>query len=121
MNKVTGGDDQDMKKFMLFFVGLAVQPGDRSPQTQEYMQGWGEWIAGLARKGVVESGLPFEWGGKVVQKDSVSDLHLQPVDIGGYMLIKAESLDEAVEIARQAPHMALGGTTIVRPCMEMNI
>lgn len=110
-----------MKKFMLFFVGLAPQPGDVSAQTQEYARGWGEWIAGLARKGIVESASQFEWAGKVVRKDSVSDLRLQEVDVGGYMLIKAESLEEAVEIARQAPHVTLGGTTIVRPCIEMNV
>jgi YCII-related domain len=110
-----------MQKFMLLFVGFELQPEDGSTQTQDYMKGWGEWIAALARRGVVESGLPFEWSGKVVKKESAADLHLQQEDIGGYMLIKAESLDEAVEIARQAPHMALGGTTIVRPCMEVNM
>ena len=110
-----------MQKFMLLFVGFELQPDDGSTLTQDYMKGWGEWIAGLARRGIVESGLPFEWRGKVVKKESATDLHLQQEDIGGYMLIKAESLDEAVEIARQAPHMALGGTTIVRPCIEVNM
>jgi hypothetical protein len=55
-----------------------------------------------------------------VKKEVVTDLQLQQEDIGGYLLIRAESMDEAVEIARQAPHMALGGTTIVRPCLEVN-
>ena len=110
-----------MKKFMLLFVGFELQSDDGSRLTQDYMKKWGEWIAGLARKGVVESGSPFEWRGKVVKKELATDLHLQQEDIGGYMLINAESLDEAVEIAKQAPHMALGGTTIVRPCMEVNM
>jgi len=48
-----------------------------------------------------------------------TDLQLQEVDIGGSLLINAESLEDAVEIAQQAPHMALGGTTIVRPCMAL--
>ena len=109
-----------MKQFLFLFVGLALQPGDGSAQTQAYVQGWGEWMAGLASRGIVESGLPLEWSGKVVKKEAVTDLQLQQEDIGGYLLIRAESLDEAVEIAKQAPHMALGGTTIVRPCMEVN-
>ena len=110
-----------MKKFMLLFVGFELQPEDRSTLTQDYMKGWVEWIAGLARRGIVESGSPFEWRGKIVKKESATDLHLHQEDIGGYMKINAESLDEAIEIARQAPHMALGGTTIVRPCMEVNM
>lgn len=109
-----------MKQFLFLFVGFALQPADGSSQTQAYMKGWGEWMADLASRGVVESGLPLEWRGKVVKKDTVTDLQLQQEDIGGYLLIRAESMDEAVEIARQAPHMALGGTTIVRPCLEVN-
>ena len=109
-----------MKKFMLLFVGFELQPDDGSARTQDYMRGWGEWLAGLARRGVIESASRFDWSGKVVKKESAIDLHLQREDIGGYMLIKAESLEEAIKIAQQAPHMALGGTVIVRPCMEVN-
>ena len=39
------------------------------------------------------------------------------VDIGGYLIVEAETLDAAAEIARGAPHIALGGTTIVRACL----
>ncbi|HEX6554216.1 MAG TPA: YciI family protein [Ktedonobacteraceae bacterium] len=109
-----------MQQFLLLFVGYTLQPGDGSAQTQAYMQGWGEWMAGLASKGILVTGSPLEWRGKVVKKDAVTDLQLQQEDIGGYLLIRAESLDEAVEIAKQAPHMALGGTTIVRPCLDVN-
>jgi hypothetical protein len=35
------------------------------------------------------------------------------------MVVSAASLDDAIAIAREAPHMALGGTTIVRPCIEL--
>lgn len=52
-------------------------------------------------------------------KDAVSDHRLQPQDVYGYMMIKAASLDDAIATGRQAPHMALGGTTIVRPCVEI--
>ncbi len=51
-------------------------------------------------------------------KDAVSDHRLQPQNVYGYM-IKAASLDDAIATARQAPHMALGGTTIIRPCVEI--
>jgi hypothetical protein len=35
------------------------------------------------------------------------------------MVVNADSLDDAIAIARDAPPMALGGTTIVRPCVEL--
>jgi hypothetical protein len=35
------------------------------------------------------------------------------------MVVNASSLDDAIAIAREAPHMALGGSTIVRPAIEV--
>jgi hypothetical protein len=50
----------------------------------------------------------------VVTADEVRDLELERVDIGGFVLIDVDSYEQAIEIATQAPHIALGGTTIVR-------
>jgi hypothetical protein len=49
----------------------------------------------------------------------VSDAKLGIPDTYGYMVVSAGSLDAAIAIAREAPHIALGGTTIVRPCIEV--
>ena len=110
-----------MGKFMLLFIGLPLNPEDGNQLTGEYMQEWGAWIAGLAEKGVYDSGFPLEWTAKAVTKDSVTDHPLDEVDLGGYMMINAASLDEAIEIASQAPNVALGGTIIVRPCLDIGI
>ena len=39
--------------------------------------------------------------------------------LGGYFLIEAENLDEAIEWASRMPHMAYGGSTEVRPIWDM--
>ena len=39
--------------------------------------------------------------------------------LGGYYLIEAKDIDEAVEWARKAPHVARGGSCEVRPIMEL--
>jgi hypothetical protein len=44
--------------------------------------------------GIIESGLPLEWGGKVVKRESVTDLQLQQEDIGGYRLIRVRMFFE---------------------------
>ena len=110
-----------MGKFMLLFIGLPLNPEDGNQLTGEYMQEWGAWIAGLAEKGVYNSGFPLEWTAKAVTKDSTTDHPLDEVDLGGYMMINAASLEDAIEIARQAPNVALGGTIIVRPCLDIGI
>jgi hypothetical protein len=104
-----------MQKFMLLFVGRTAQSDAEDAQTQDYNSRWRDYMAGLARDGALESGAPLE----AVGRDSVAALEIADVDIGGYLVISAESLDAAVDIARRAPHIALGGTTIVRPCVTI--
>ena len=105
-----------MQKFLFLFKGL-----DSNPQeiTESYSKKWTDYIGMLAKNGHLESGSPLENSGKVVVGKEVSDFKGEKVDFYGYMLIKASSLGEAVELSKQAPHMALGGTTIVRPCREV--
>lgn len=38
--------------------------------------------------------------------------------LGGYYLIEAENLDQAIEIASGAPHLEEGGSVEIRPIME---
>lgn len=105
-----------MKKFLFLFKGLDSDPAQI---TESYGKKWIDYMGKLTQGGHLESGSPLESGGKVaVGLDQVSDFKGEKVDIYGYMLIKASSLEEAVKLSQQAPHMALGGTTIVRPCRE---
>jgi len=101
-------------RYMLLFVGLAAAPEASDEQTTDYNRRWGEWMGGLASRNALVAGAPFQANGKVVSTDSVSELELERVDIGGFALIDVGDDAEAIESARSAPHMALGGTTIVR-------
>jgi hypothetical protein len=116
---VTERGGAELPKYMLLFVGMAARPDATDATTEDYNQRWMQWIGGLAQRGALESGAPFEPTGKRVEADSTADLELDTVDIGGYMLIEAADLDEAAALAREAPHMALGGSTIVRPCVAV--
>lgn len=107
-----------MAKFLLLLEGLAAQPSASDEQTQAYNRKWVDWIGSLVRAGTLESGLPLTRTAKEVTRDSVSDRPLQAEDIYGYLLVNAPSLDEVVDIVRQAPHTELGGKTIIRPCID---
>jgi hypothetical protein len=108
-----------MPKFLLLMEGLSAQPTATDEQTQAYNRKWMEWIGSLVKAGTLESGLPLQPVAKEVSKDAVTDRPLETRDIYGYMLINAPSLDAAVDIVRQAPHTELGGTTIIRPCLDV--
>ena len=108
-----------MSQYMLLLVGRAAQPQATDAETRDYNARWMEYFGALARSGTLRSGAPFAGTGKIVQLGTVSDIELGEVDIGGFLLIETESADAAVQIAGQAPHIALGGSVIVRPCLEV--
>ena len=108
-----------MGQYMLLLVGRGAQPQATDAETQDNNARWMEYVGELARSGVLRSGAPFADTGKVVQLGTVSDIELGEVDIGGFMLIEAESAEAAAQVAEQAPHIALGGSVIVRPCLEV--
>ncbi len=108
-----------MGQYMLLLVGRDAQPQATDAETRDYNVRWMEYFGGLARSGVLHSGAPFAATGKVVQRGTVSDADIHDVDIGGFLLIEAESAEAAAQIAEQAPHIALGGSVIVRPCLEV--
>lgn len=106
-------------RFMLLFRGLAAAPRATDEQTADYNQRWAAWMGDLTQRGALLSGAPFQPGGSLVTGTEVSGLELERVDIGGFALIEAEDEEAAVEIAKSAPHAALGGTTIVRPLIAV--
>ncbi|TMD47904.1 MAG: hypothetical protein E6I86_08120 [Chloroflexi bacterium] len=108
-----------MAKFLFLMLGLPGQPNAGDEQTQAYNRAWGEYMGSLAERGALESGTPLEPVAKAVSSGSVSDAKLGTPDIYGYMVVNAASLADATAIAREAPHIALGGSTIVRPCIEL--
>ena len=108
-----------MGQYVLLLVGRGAQPQATDAETRNYNARWMEYFGGLARSGVLRAGAPFAAEGKVVQRDTVSDAEIRDVDLGGFLLIEAESAETAAQIAGQAPHIALGGSVIVRPCLEV--
>jgi hypothetical protein len=102
-------------RYALLFRGLAAAPTATDEQTIDYNKRWADWMAELAKAGVLIAGGPFEPRGKVVAAERIDELELQRVDVGGFLLIDADDEQAANAIARAAPHVELGGSTIVRP------
>jgi hypothetical protein len=108
-----------MAKFLFLMLGLPGQPNADDAQTQAYSRKWNEYMGSLAQRGALESGAPLQPMAKAVTSQSIDDAKLGVPDVYGYMVVNAPSLDDAIAIAREAPHMALGGSTIVRPCVDL--
>jgi len=99
----------------------------RSPERmQQMMQKWMAWFKDLAEEGHVKSqGHPLERAGKLVkgsQKSVIDGPFAEAKDvIGGYSLIEAEDLDQAVELSKGCPIFENEGAVEVRPVMQLNI
>ena len=97
-----------MANFVLLYSGGSMP---ESPAEQaEVMQAWGAWFGSLGSS-LVDGGNPFTPAAKsIASNGTVSD---GPVGTmaSGYSIIKADSLDAAVDMASRCP-VLLGGAQI---------
>lgn len=112
-----------MEKFMLIFQG-----GEKTDQSPEQMQAnmgkWMVWIDKLAKKEQYVSGEPLLPGGKLVSGVGGKTITDGPYTegkevVGGFFIIKANDINEAVTISKDCPDYELGGTVQVRQVMKM--
>ena len=113
-----------MSEFLYLYRG---GEGGRSPERmQEMMQKWMAWLKDLGQKGhIKDQGQPLERAGKVVngkQKTVTDGPFAEAKDvIGGYTLVEARDLEQAVELSKGCPIFELDGGVEVRPIMKMNM
>ena len=113
-----------MTEFVFLYRGGAR---DRSPeQMQQNMQKWMAWMKDLGANGhLKDRGQPLERAGKLVQgkQKTVTDGPFVEVkDVGGgYTLIEAEDLSEAVELSKGCPIFEVEGAVEVRPVLKLNM
>lgn len=112
-----------MKDFLYLFRGgnAGTTPEDR----ERSLQRWGAWIEQLSKAGKSKGGYPLERGGKVVSGTNklVTDGPFPESKevVGGYFIVSAKDLAEAVELSKGCPIYAEGGAVEVRPIMEINM
>jgi hypothetical protein len=70
------------------------------PPKDDVKAAWGAWFGGLGDK-LVDAGNPFNSGGQAVEKSGVSTIENHPAT--GYTIVKAESMDDASELAKGCP------------------
>jgi hypothetical protein len=99
----------------------------RSPErAQQMMQKWMTWLKDLGAKGhIKDQGQPLERAGKIVkgkQKTVTDGPFAEAKDVvGGYTLIEARDLDQAVELSKGCPIFEVEGAVEVRPVLKMNM
>jgi hypothetical protein len=112
-----------MEKFMLIFHGGMKQ--DASPADMEANMGkWMAWVEKLNKEGKYVSGEPLLPGGKLVSgPSSVTDgPYTEGKEVvGGYFIINAANMDEAIAECNNYPDFEFGGQVQVRQVMKLDM
>jgi hypothetical protein len=111
-----------MSDYLYIFRGSDTQT--LSPEAmQTHMQKWMAWMKDLTAKGHFKSGEPLDKQGKVLRgrnKTVTDGPYAEAKDlVGGYLLVQAKDLDQAVELSRGCPIFERDGSVEVRPVMQM--
>ncbi|MFL5740443.1 MAG: YciI family protein [Flavisolibacter sp.] len=111
-----------MEKFMLIFQGGA-DPGQSPQDMQAHMGKWMAWIEKLNKQGKYVAGEPLTPGGKLIKgpKKTVTDGPFTEGKevVGGFFIVNAKDINEAVSICDDYPDYEYGGTIQVRQVMKM--
>ena len=105
-----------MKEFILIFRHEDGNKVASPEQIQIWMQQTMDWIGGIAaqNKFVIGNGLPFDEARVVGHKGVVTNGPFGDIKetIGGYIIVKADTIEEAVEFAKGCPVLQGDGNTV---------
>ena len=113
-----------MKEYLFLFRGGNVP---QSPEEgQAHMQRWMQWMEGLGKQGKFAGAQPLNKTGKQVTgtKKLVTDgPYMEGKEmVGGYLICKADSYDEAIEISKGCPILEFdSGIVEVREIQELKM
>jgi hypothetical protein len=115
-------------RYLLLICGeennLNNQP---EPEQSQRLQGWGTFTNELVATNKMRAGerlrpsatattLRLNGGKRLLSDGPFAETKEQ---LGGFYVVEAKDLDEAVELASKMPHLADGGAVEIRPIWEM--
>ena len=112
-----------MKEFMLLFRAPQGDFKNLTPADfQALAKKWNDWVDGIAKSGkLVSNGRRLALEGKVLKPGGViTDGPFVEIRerLGGYIVVNAESLDEATTLAHGCPALEINGSVEIRGFMQ---
>ncbi len=105
-----------MTEYVLLYTGGTY------PETEEEgakaMEEWGAWMGGLG-DALVNGGNPFSQQAKSIDSEGKITNGVTGTPATGYSIVQANSLDEAVNLAKGCPHWKHGGEISVYETFQM--
>ena len=111
------------ERFLIRIQRQRHAPNVSPDEMQAMTKRWMDWIGGIAAQNKLgDRGNRLFPSGKVVKPGNIiTDGPYSEIkeSIGGYSIVKANSLEEATELAKGCPGLTTGGTVEVREIREM--
>jgi len=112
-----------MKNFMLIFFGETGEYDKLSPEDmQRRMGNWQTWTEKMIKEGVFVDGKGLLTDSKTLTSKEGAAIDGPYLDVkesvGGYYIVKAATMKDAIAIARDYPDFDLVGGVEVRECMS---
>ena len=113
-----------MKDYMFLFRGGLDLTKASPEQLQQVISNWQDWVEKLRKKGIYNGGERLTRNDAAVVKGSARQIIDGPYTeskevVGGYIGIKAESLQQAIEISRDCPIFNFDGNVEIREVVKM--
>jgi len=111
-----------MKDFILLFHSEPSPNLEPSPEEiQAEVKKWQDWMGGIAAQGKLKSpGEALGYEGKTLDASgAITDGPYAEVKefVGGFIVVSTETIDEALELAKGCPVLAVGGKVEARDIM----
>jgi len=113
-----------MKDYLLVYRADFSFIGNRTPEeAQANTKKWMDWIGSIAAQNkLTDRGNRLDPSGKVLKRDNIitNGPYAEIKEtIGGYSIIKADSYEAAIELAKGCPVLTIGGNVEVREISVM--
>lgn len=114
-----------MEQFLLNFHHFPI-PAGAKPSAKEFEavnKQWQGYIGGIAGQGIFVGTQRLDQAGSIVHPDGTITGAISEGKglIVGTLTLKANNLDEAIELAKGCPILAMGGSVEVRPVLAFDI
>ena len=113
-------DEMKPTEYMLLFRSTDWNRDLSPEEMQQIMERTYAWFDGLKAAGKFKAAQPLFHEGRIIKRRNGSTVTDGPFAeskeaVGGYLIIKADTMEEAVEIGQGWPLLACGSTLEVRP------
>ncbi len=114
-----------MKTYLMLIRENVDANNQMSPEEmQQCIEKHMEWVAEITKAGHHQASSPLEMAGKTIKDNGklVTDgpyIEMKEA-VSGFYILLANSLDEATELAKGCPDLALGATLEVRELMAVD-